>query len=188
MNTMKTHSISGLLLLGLVLILMGCDETPTGFDPVDASLDPAKASPSASSNASPRSVARTQEALIRVPRQIVDASRNDRPIRARVGARIRLFADGKARGTFRVRTREDGLLVLRALTGRGVFDASGDLVWIVIQFRQADGRRFTATVTPGSDPDCDLWDLLGSGVQGGTVAISFEARTAIRVRGADAGR
>jgi hypothetical protein len=178
---MKTQPISSLLLLGLILMLAGCDETPTGFDPVDANVDRAEVTPSTSLDASPRSVARTQAALIRVPRQIVDASRNDQPVKARVGARIRLFADGRARGALRVRTREDGLLVLRALMGRGVFDASGDLVWIVIQFRQSDGRRFTATVTPGSDPDCDLWDLLGSGVQGGPVVISFEARTEVRV-------
>jgi hypothetical protein len=181
---MKIQSIFSLLLLGLLLVLVSCDETPTGFDPTGASLDRADASPSVSLNAPDRSAARAQEALIRVPRQVVDASRNARSTKARVASRIRLFTDGRARGAFRVRTREDGLLVLRALMGRGVFDASGDLVWIVIQFRQADGQRFTATVTPGSDPDCDLWDLLGSGVQSGQVAISFEARTQIRVRDA----
>ena len=108
---------------------------------------------------------------IRMPLQAVTALQNNQPIKAKVRAEIQVRRDGSARGSLSVTTRDEDL-VFRAITGRGIFDA-GRLVAVELQFRQR-GNLTTATVIP-SDPDCLIWDAVGSGV------YSFEASGEITV-------
>ena len=119
--------------------------------------------------------ARTQAPIeIRMPRQLVTALQNNQPIKARVRAEIQVRRDGSARGSLSVTTPDEDL-VFRAIRGRGIFTA-GRLVAVELKLRQRGGNLTTATVIP-DDPDCLIWDLVG------TTVHSFEASGEIRVRG-----
>ena len=73
-------------------------------------------------------------------------------------------------------TTPDEDLVFRAIRGRRIF-AAGRLVAVKLKLRQRRGNLTTATVIP-SDPDCLIWDVVGSSWD-----YSFEASGEIRVLG-----
>ena len=178
---MKTLSIPSLLLSAFFLVLMSCSETPTGLDPANSNLNGAGIDARVSLNASQQGVAQAQGTLIFIhaPRQTVEALRDGLPIRAQVQARIRIGPDGTAAGALRWRSREDGQVVIRALTGRGIFDPDGAFVRAEVEFElRSDGELVAATVTPSTnDPDCLIWEFTGSSVH-----ISFDAIGEINVR------
>ena len=186
---MKTRSIPSLLLSAFFLVLMSCTETPTGLDPANSNLYGAGIDARVSLNAPQQGVAQAQGSLIvvHVPRQTVDALRDGQPTQAQVGARIRIGPDGTAEGELRWRSREDGQVVIRALTGRSIFDPDGAFVRAELEFREANGERVAATVTPSTtDPDCLIWDLING--ESGAIGennfpeqVSFEASGEIRV-------
>ena len=161
---MKTRSIPSLLLSAFFLVLMSCTETPTGLDPANSNLYGAGIDARVSLNAPQQGVAQAQ-----------------------VGARIRIGPDGTAEGELRWRSREDGQVVIRALTGRSIFDPDGAFVRAELEFREANGERVAATVTPSTtDPDCLIWDLING--ESGAIGennfpeqVSFEASGEIRV-------
>jgi len=187
---MKTLPIPSLLLSALFLVLMSCAEIPTSFDPADSILDGADIDARVSLNAPQQVVALAQGApiIIHLPPQTVDALRDGQPTQAQVQARIRIRPDGTAEGELRWRSREDGQVVIRALTGRGVFDADGAFVRAELEFREANGERVATTVTRSTtDPDCLLWDLMNGetgaiGENNFPERVSFEASGEIIVR------
>lgn len=182
---MNKHAMPGLLLAALLLMLVGCTDTPTGLDLEDPSLEAADPAPRLSLAAPPHAAAHASAPLIVVemPWQSVEALRDGQPTKAQVEARLRIDPDGTARGALRWRTREDGPVVIRAVTGRGVFDEQGALVRADVTFREANGESVVATVTPDPDnPDCQLWDLLNR-TSGETRSHDFPERARFEAEG-----
>ena len=187
---MKTLPFPGFLLSGLLLVLMSCGETPTSFDPGDANPDGANIDARIALNAPQQSVAHAQAApiVISMPRQTVVALRDGQPARAQVQASIRIGPDGRAAGELRWRSREDGRVVIRALTGSGIFDEDGAFVHAELVFREANGERVITTLMPNpNNPDCLLWDLMNGetgaiGENNFPERVSFEASGEIHVR------
>lgn len=182
---MDTCPRLGLVLTGLFLVLMSCAETPTSIDLEDANRAGADINPRTSLNARQHAATQAQGSplVVQMPRQTVAALRDGVETRAEVGARIGIDADGTAQGELRWRSREDGRVVIQALTGRGIFDEQGALAQVEIEFVEANGERVSATVTPGTtDPDCLIWDM-ANGETGDTGTNNFPARVSFEASG-----
>lgn len=198
---MKTLSLSSLLLSGLLLVLIGCDESPTGLDPAEANLDATDNGSSVGLNPRHLESTRTGEILVYVPKQTVDAIRDGEPTRERVEAKIQILSDGTAEGELRLSSREPGEVIILFGTGLGPVepgvDEGGNPVISINAMgyvERGDGKSIAITATiiitaTSGDDSMATWslDIIGSENDETQVLlqISFEAYTEIRIQDAD---